>query len=143
MKRLIIPVLLFFCLFLMACPPLPHHYVYGYELEYTSSGRSGSEYILIKEGAVKYVQNNQDTVSNSLRKRDYKALYKFLENIHLDSLSLLEVPSKKFLYDGASATTLTITDGNLDKHKSPTFDSDNPPSQIKGLIEYIKETSKK
>lgn len=142
MKRLFIP-LIFLCFLLMACPPLPHHYVYGYEIEYKSTGRAGSEYILLKEGTIKYVESNQDTISNSLRKRDYKALYHFLENINLDSLETMEAPSKKHLYDGALATTLTITDLNLKQHRTPTFDHDNPSERIKGLIEYIKKISKK
>ena len=142
MKRLIIPFA-FLCFLFMACPPLPHHYMYGYEIEYVSIGRADSEYILLKEGTIKYVQNNQDTLSNSLRKRDYKALYNFLNGFKLDSLEVIQVPSKKYLYDGALATTLTVTDLNPKQYKSPTFDHDNPPEKIKGFIEYIKKISKR
>jgi len=127
----------------MACPPLPHHSVYGYKIEYTSTGRAGSEYILLKDGKIKYVESNQDTVSNTLRKRDYKTLYSFLKNLNLDSLETMKAPSKKYLYDGALATTLIITDLSLEPHKTPTFDHDNPPEMIKELIAYIQKISKK
>lgn len=127
----------------MGCPPLPHHYVPLYKIEYKSIGRGGSEYILLEKRTLKYVQNRQDTVIKRLKNKHYKVLHSFLKDINLDSLSLLEVPSRKHQFDGALATTLIITDPQPIVHTSPTFDDDNPPNKIRGIIEYIKSISKK
>lgn len=143
MKRLIVPLLLFFCLFLMACPPLAHHYVDAYKIEYSSTGRGGSEYILLKNRALKYVENNQDTIVKPLKKKHFKKLHEYLKNIDLESLSSLKAPSQKYLFDGAQLTTFAITDANPKEHKTLPFDHNNPPEEIKDIILYIKELSKK
>lgn len=142
MKRRIVP-LLFLSLLLTGCPPLPHHYVPLYKIEYQSIGRGGSEYISLEKSTLKYVENRQDTLTKRLKNKHYRALHNFLKEINLDSLSLLEVPSKKHQFDGALATTLIITDPKPETHKTPTFDHDNPPQEIKGIIDYIKSLSKK
>jgi len=142
MKRHIIP-LFFFCLLLTGCPPLPHHYVPLYKIEYKSYGRGGSEYILLEKGTVKYVQNNQDTIARQLRNKHFRMLHAYLQGINLESLSLIEVPSKKHQYDGALATNLIISDVRPFVYTSPTFDDDNPPKEIKGIVEYIRDLAKK
>jgi heat shock protein HslJ len=142
MKRRIVP-LVFFCLLLMGCPPLPHHYVPLYKIEYKSFGRNGSEYILLEKSTLKYMENRQDTITKRLKNKHYRALHNYLKEINLDSLPLLEVPSKKHQFDGALATTLIITDAKPEVYKTSTFDNDNPPKEIKGIIEYIKSISKK
>ena len=142
MKRRIIPVFLF-CMLLMGCPPLPHHYVPMYKIEYKSFGRSGSEYILLEKSTLKYVENRQDTIMKRLKRKHYKALHEYFKEINLNSLRTLEVPSKKHQFDGALATTLTITDPKPEVYRTPTFDDDNPPKKIKGIIAYIKSISKK
>ena len=131
------------CFFLMACPPLPHHYTYQYKIEYNAIGRSGSEYILLENNALKYVQNREDTISKSLKSRNYKRIYHFLKGINLDSLETLVAPSKKHEFDGALATTLTISDPSKRKYITSTFDDGNPPIEIKGLVNYIKDIAKK
>lgn len=130
-------LVLLICFFLWACPPLPHHYVYLYKIEYNSVGRSGSSSISIEKRTLTYVENNHDTIVKVLRNKHQKALHEYLKSTRLDSLSLLEAPSKKFLYDGARATTFTITDLSPKKHTSVTFDHDNPPEEIKAFVAYI------
>ena len=130
------------CFSFMACPPLPYDSVYGYEIEYQSIGRSTSEYINIKEGLVRYAQKENDTLLHALKKRNYKALYRFLNRVNLDSLGKLNITSKKHQFDGALVTTLIIKDTQLTVHKSPSFDHDNPPEEIKDLIAYVKKIVK-
>lgn len=142
MKRPVV-YLLFCCLLFWACPPLPHHYVYLYKIEYKSVGRSGSEYIAIEKRTLTYVENGQDTIVKGLKNKHQKALHYYLKSTRLDSLGLLEVPSKKFQYDGAKATTLTITDLSPKEHTSVTFDHDNPPEEIKSFVAYIRKLANK
>ena len=131
---------LFFCF--LACSPIPYNSIYGYEIEYQSIGRSSSEYIGIKEGLVRYAQKENDTLTHILNKRDYKALYHLLNKVNLDSLGELTVSSKKHQFDGALLTTLMIKDTQLITHKSPAFDHDNPPGEIKDLIAYLRKIGK-
>jgi hypothetical protein len=142
MKRRIVPLLFMGVLF-MGCPPLPHHYVPLYKIEYRSIGRGDSEYIFLEKSSLKYVEYRQDTVVKHLKNKHYKTLHFLLKDIHLDSLSVLEVPSKKYQFDGALATTFAITDTKPEVYKTSIFDHDNPPKEIKGIIEYIKSIAKK
>jgi hypothetical protein len=127
----------------MACPPLPHHVMSQFKVEYSSIGKGGSEYIQIEKRKLTYIKNQQDTITRKLRKRHYPELYSLFSKIPLDSLEHLSVPSKRHQFDGANATTLTITDINSKQYRSPTFDDDNPPEELKELIEYMKELTKK
>jgi hypothetical protein len=131
------------CLLLMACPPLPHQMMNRFNIEYSSTGKGGSEYIQIHKRKLLYVQNQQDTIRKKLQKKTYVQLYELFQNVSLDSLPYLPVPSKRHQFDGASAAALTISDFNSNQYQSPTFDHDNPPEKIKELIAYIKELTKK
>lgn len=136
MKK-VFPLLIICCLLLMACPPLPHHRVYFEKIEYSAQSRGASEYIMLYKGDIKYVQNHQDTITKSMRTKDAKRLLKILDKVP-QNLESLKVPSKKHQFDGALAGVLSITMADDTKTTSPTFDDNNPPEEIKELIDYIK-----
>ena len=135
--------MLFCCLFLTACPPIPHRSAYLYKIEYNAVGRGGSEYFLLEKGKLKYVENRQDTIAKNLKEKHYKEIYSFLKDINPDSLKIITIPSKKYQFDGALATTLKIFLPEQEGFSSPTFDHDNPPFELKGLINYIKSIAVK
>lgn len=136
MKR-VIALLVFSSLFLMACPPLPHHMAYK-KMEYKALGRAGSEYIVLDRSELKYVLNHQDTITKRLKNKHVKELYQFLKDLDISTLEKLEVPSKKHLFDGALAARLSIYQFSNREHTTPTFDHNNPPKELKGLVEYIR-----
>jgi hypothetical protein len=128
----------------MACPPLPHHVMSAYKIEYASTGKGGSEYIHIENRKLLYIKNQQDTIARKLRKRHYNELYRLFLKTPLDSLEYLSVPSKRHQIDAALATTFTVTNINSkQEYHSPTFDDDNPPEEVKELLEYVKELASK
>lgn len=132
------------CVFLTACPPLPRNVMSLFKIEYSSVGKGGSEYILIENKELVYIKNRQDTIKRKLRKKHYPELYSLFLKTPLDSLAYVQVPSKKHEYDGALATTFTITDiHSKQEYVSPTFDHDNPPEKLKKLIAYMKELATK
>lgn len=127
----------------MACPPIPHHRIYHDKIEYSAQGRSGSEYIMLYKGDIKYVQNHQDTITKPLRKKHAKKLFQLFKSIQVDSLKYLKVPSKKHQFDGALAARLSVGYGDTFINTSPTFDDNNPPEELKELLDYIKSLVKK
>ena len=129
-------------LFLFACPPLPQHSAFS-KIEYEAYGRGGSEYVLLEEGKLKYVQNRQDTITKTLKNKDYKAIYEQIKDLELSSLENLKVPSTRHRTDGAFAAVLVVWNSEGNEFASPTFDDDNPPNEIKGLVDYIKSLVKK
>jgi len=133
----------FCCLLLMACPQSPHRVMSSYKIEYSSLGKGGSEYIQLKKRKLTYIKNQQDTLIRELKRKQYVKLYPLFLKIPLDSLSSLSVPSKRHQFDGALASTLTITDIYAKQWISPTFDHDNPPEELKAFIDFIKILTKK
>lgn len=72
--------------------------------------------------------------------KEWAELLQATENIDLEKLEEIAVPSKKHQFDGAMAATLTITvDGK--SYETPTFDHGNPPAEVKKLVEKIIEIS--
>jgi hypothetical protein len=140
MKR-ILALIIFCSIFLIACPPLPWHTAFS-KIEYEAFSRGASEYILVEQGQIKYVENRQDTISKPLKKKHYKELYEFLKDLELSSLETLEVPSTRHQTDAALAASLAITDKDQNEYVTPTFDDDNPPQEIKELVAYLKGLTK-
>ena len=93
----------------MTCPPTPRQITNIYTIEYSSIGKGGSEYIQLKKRKLTYIKNQQDTLIRELKRKQYVKLYPLFLKIPLDSLSSLSVPSKRHQFDGALASTLTIT----------------------------------
>lgn len=128
-------------LFLTGCPPLPQYQID--EIEYKAITRGSSERILLKKetpGQFKthliHEKNNQEVFKTKFKKKDFKKLYKILKKIDLKTINQLEIPSKKHQYDGAMITTLEIGFGK-EIYKSVSFDDDNPPKELKELIDYL------
>ena len=135
MKKLLISSLFLFSL--SACPPLPRQVAFS-KIEYQAFSRGSSQYILLEKGSLKYVLNQRDTVTKKLQEHHYKALYSLLKEIDLSALESLKVPSTKHQTDAALAASLAIIDIHQKEFVSPTFDDNNPPKEIKDLVEYLR-----
>ena len=135
MKKLFTLSLLTF--FLFACPPVSQKKNFS-KIEYEAYTRGSANYILIKEGVLKHVLNRQDTTTITLKEKQNTKLYNLLKDLELSSLEKLALPSTRHQTDGSMAATLAISDTNQKEYVTSTFDDDNPPKEIKPLIEYLK-----
>ncbi len=139
MKKIFI--LLSFCsLFLFGCPASQEMDTFK-KIDYSAITRGSSKQITLENGEFTRLQNNKETIRKKLDKKMYNSLFKILKEIDLSSLETLTVPSKKHQYDGALASTITIeSEGKT--YTSPTFDDDNPPTELKKLIDYLQSITK-
>tara|TARA_R110000787_G_scaffold45993_10_gene111957 strand:+ start:4498 stop:4974 length:477 start_codon:yes stop_codon:yes gene_type:complete len=129
-------ILLSFCsLFLFGCPP-PMEMTAFEKIDYTAITRGSSQQITLEKEQLTSFQNNKEVLRKPLNKNTYNALFKLLKRLDLSALEKLVIPSKRHQSDGALAARITI----LSKGKtytSPTFDHDNPPKEIKPLVDYL------
>jgi hypothetical protein len=129
-------ILLSFCyLFLLGCTPTKEITAFE-KIDYTAITRGSSQQITLEKGQLTSFQNNKEVLRKPLNKNIYTALFKLLKSMDLSALEKLKVPSQRHQSDGALASRVTI----LSKGKtytSPTFDHDNPPKEIKPLIDYL------
>jgi len=139
-------LLSFLSLFLTGCPPLPQ-YQYN-EITYKAITRGYSEVIRIKKSETGYLKielthlkNNKEVFKRNYKNRELKYVHKMIEKIDLNTIHQLEIPSKKHQYDGAMITTIEITTTN-DKYISTSFDDDNPPKELKELVNYLRSLTK-
>ncbi len=128
-------------LFLFACLPVPQQTSF-FKIEYEAYTRGAAEYILLENGQIKHVLNRQDTVSKPLKEIHYKKLSAFLKELNLSSLETLSIPSTRHQSDGSMAASLLISDKDQKEYVTPTFDDNNPPKEIKPLIDYLKSIAK-
>lgn len=105
------------------------------------------EYSAFSRGSYKQIKIDKDFMFFS-KKRDSKLLKKSCDSkfwnkltilsndLDFENLSNLEVPSKKFLFDGASLARLKII-SNGKTYESAPFDHGNPPKEIEALVKEI------
>lgn len=87
---------------------------------------------------------NGNINSQELPQNDWSKIVEYTEEINAEDISKLESPSTKRYSDAALASHITITKNGLD-YQSSTFDSGNPPLELKNLyneIQRIIETKK-
>jgi len=68
-----------------------------------------------------------------LTKKQIENLYTEVSKINPITISTLEAPSNKRLFDGALHTTLSLKIDN-NKYISSQFDDDNPPKELKEIV---------
>lgn len=134
-------ILLSFCsLFLFGCPQ--QYEMTAFEkIDYSAITRGSSQQITLEKGQLTSFKNHKETLNKKLDKKMYKSLFKLLKGMDLSALEKLAVPSKKHQYDGALASTITIV-AKGKTYTSPVFDDDNPPTELKKLVEYLQSIGK-
>ena len=79
---------------------------------------------------------NVEKVKMTIDEDQWEQLEGLVAAINLARINTLEVPSKKFQFDGDLATTLNVNvNGTI--YTSSTFDKKNPPEEIAALVNYI------
>ena len=105
------------------------------------------EYIAISRGFFSKIEISKNLISISKKREkiatpvklndsEWYKILKLLKPISLENLQNIEVPSKKFLFDGAAITTLKIT-SNGKTYETRAFDHGNPPKEIASLVKEM------
>lgn len=74
--------------------------------------------------------------NQEISQNDWSKTTDFADKIKLEEISKLEAPSTKRYSDAALASHITITKNGTD-YQSSTFDSGNPPAELKNLYNEI------
>lgn len=128
----------FTLLICMGCPAKESYPVK--EITYEAMTRGSSEMIHIKSDVLTY-KTHKDSKEVTLSNKQLKTLYKALKQIKYAEVDKLKAPSKKRLYDGAMAAVVVFKT-ETDSYQSASFDHDNPPAELKELVELIRSFTK-
>ncbi|WP_194767314.1 hypothetical protein [Tamlana sp. I1] len=105
--------------------------------EYVASSRNAFSKIKISKNSISVSKKRgKSEASKPLKASDWEQLLTLSKSIPLETLSELEVPSKKFLFDGASKAILKIT-SNGKTYESAPFDHGNPPKEIEAFVKEL------
>jgi len=106
-------------------------------LEYSALSRGLYKNIIIDKNNMSVMndRNSKPFIKPSAEKQ-WKLLLEMVEKIDLETISNIEAPSAKRLYDGAAIGNLTIT-FNGKRYKSSSFDHGNPPDEIAEIVKEI------
>lgn len=123
-------------LLLFGCPP-PQELTAFQKIDYKAITRGSSSQITLEKGVLIRLQNNKEVLKKTLSKKIYKTLFKLLKDIDLNNIDKIVPPSKKHQSDGALLGSLEIMSKGK-TYTSVSFDDNNPPKELKELIEYLK-----
>ncbi|MBW3523017.1 hypothetical protein [Chryseobacterium sp. NKUCC03_KSP] len=84
---------------------------------------------------------NGNIDSQELSQNDWSKIVEYTEEINAEGISKLGSPSTKRYSDAALASHITITKNGTD-HQSSTFDSGNPPAELKDLYNEVQRIIK-
>ncbi len=106
------------------------------EIVFNAQTRGRLENITISDKTVFYKTYNTSKTFG-IDSNQKKQLIDLIKKIDLQNISNLKAPSNKRAFDGALHATLSIkTESN--NYISSQFDDDNPPKELKVLIDQIK-----
>lgn len=81
---------------------------------------------------------NGNINTQEISQNDWSKIVEYTEQINAENISKLEAPTTKRFSDAALASHITITKNGID-YQSSTFDSGNPPLELKNLYDEIKK----
>ena len=106
------------------------------KIEYSAITRGKSELIVVHKGRYSYFLNDKKVLQTLLTKTNLNVLATILAGLDVAAIEDLQAPSKRHQFDGAMVTSLAIkSEGKT--HRSVTFDDDNPPEELKELVNYL------
>ncbi|MCH2033923.1 MAG: hypothetical protein MK202_10420 [Tenacibaculum sp.] len=106
------------------------------EIVFNAQTRGSLENITISDKTVFYKTYNTSKTFG-IDSNQKKQLIDLIKKIDLQNISNLKAPSNKRAFDGALHATLSIkTESN--NYISSQFDDDNPPKELKVLIDIMK-----
>jgi len=105
-------------------------------IEYSAITRGKSERVVVQKGRYSYFLNDKKMFQTMLTKTNLNVLATILAGLDVAAIEDLQAPSKRYQFDGAMVTSLAIkSEGKT--HRSVTFDDDNPPEELKELVNYL------
>jgi len=109
-----------------------------FAFEYEAVSRGFYQKIRVNKEALVFSEDRNIKKSNAIKlnNKQWKKILELVDEIKLKNLSTLQVPSEKRKFDGAAHSKLKVFYKD-DLYESSSFDHGNPPSEIKGLVEYI------
>lgn len=84
---------------------------------------------------------NGNINTQEISQNDWSKILEYTEQINVENISKLEAPTTKRFSDAALASHITITKNGTD-YQSSTFDSGNPPLELKNLYTEIQRIIK-
>ena len=105
-------------------------------LTYSTVSMRSSQKITILDGIYKRYSNGEKVVGHRLAKSELSKLSQLVGRIDLSKINDLEVPSKRYRFDGAMLAVIEVQIGQK-VYVSVPFDHDNPPSQLKPLADHF------
>ena len=105
-------------------------------LTYSTVSMRSSQKITILDGIYKRYSNSEKVVGHRLAKSELSMLSQLVGRIDLSKINDLEVPSKRYRFDGAMLAVIEVQIGQK-VYVSVPFDHDNPPSQLKPLADHL------
>ncbi|MFY0628912.1 MAG: hypothetical protein JXR05_00945 [Flavobacteriaceae bacterium] len=107
------------------------------KIDYKAQTRGSSFQITLQKGTLTYIENNKEVFQRALSKKESKAIYKSLKGIDLNTIDKITPPSKNHQSDRSLIASLEVeSEGTI--YKSSSFDDDNPPKELKELVDYLK-----
>ncbi len=108
------------------------------QLTYHAISRGYFEKITISKDEISISKDRdyKKIASYSYPESDWQELMALLDEIDIRNLENIEVPSKKFQFDGAAITTFKVNTGK-DEYTTPGFDNDNPPKAIEVIVNKL------
>ena len=106
------------------------------EVVFDAHTRGSSEKITIVNLNVSH-KTDQETKTYVLSAEQRKAMEDIISKVKLAEISDLKAPSDKRFYDGAMTAIVSIKTGNK-TFTSSSFDDDNPPEELKALVDLLK-----
>lgn len=110
------------------------------ELVFNAQTRGRSENISLTNNKLTY-KTLQESGSYNLTQEELQQIQKEIAKINLNKIATLKAPTDKRMFDGALIAHLTLKtkEGNF---TSSNFDHDNPPSELKALIDLLRSYCK-
>lgn len=84
---------------------------------------------------------NGNITTQEISQNDWSKILQYTEEINVEGISKLEALSTKRFSDAALASHITITKNGID-YQSSTFDSGNPPAELKDLYNEVQRIIK-
>ncbi|WP_075340347.1 hypothetical protein [Tenacibaculum agarivorans] len=106
------------------------------EIILNAQTRGALQNIIYVNNTILY-KTNDSSKTYFLSKKQIENLYVEVSKINLTTISTLEAPSNKRLFDGALHTTLSLKIDN-NKYISSQFDDDNPPKELKEIVSLLR-----
>lgn len=107
------------------------------EVTFNAHTRGAMENISLIDNTVTYKDYNT-TKTYSITKVQKEQLLDLIKNLELKSISELKAPSNKRATDAALHASLQIKTTN-ETYISSDFDHDNPPSELKPIVDLLRD----